>query len=102
MRVVFFGSSRLGARCCRLLVEERLAQVVGIFTTPREFHISYSETQVVNVLHEDFVTIGQAAGIPVVNTYNVREHEHELEQMLPELLLVIGWYHKIPHRARIL
>ena len=34
MRTVFFGASRLGHRCCRLLIEEGLAEVVGIVTAP--------------------------------------------------------------------
>ncbi len=64
MRIVFFGASALGYSCCEHLMDLG-HEVVGIFTMPQEFNISYSpEKRVKNVLHKammDFIPAKLAA-----------------------------------------
>jgi methionyl-tRNA formyltransferase len=101
MRIVFFGASELGYACCEELIQ-RGQNVVGIFTAPRQFAISYSpDKPVTNILHRDFHGLGEKYGIPIVI---VREkmslYKQELEFFKPDLILVIGWYHMIPKSMR--
>jgi len=103
MRTVFFGASRLGHRCCRLLIEEGLAEVVGIVTAPESFRISYTPAPVVNRLHQDFNDIGQVHGIPVLTMDGTMASCSDfLGALEPELFVAIGWYHMIPAALRSL
>jgi methionyl-tRNA formyltransferase len=103
VRIVFFGASALGYRCCEALIAQG-QDVVGLFTIPRDFAISYSPgAPVRNVLHQDFHTLGSTHDIPVV-TVEGRMHAFadQLAAMRPDLLLVVGWYYMIPAALRAL
>lgn len=104
MRIAFFGASALGLRCCEALVAsgERL---VGIFTLPETFSISWSHDRVRNVQHADFASIAQACSVPLVHvTAPMKHHEYSsiLRSWHPDLLVVAGWYHLIPRSLRAL
>jgi methionyl-tRNA formyltransferase len=101
MRIVFFGASALGYRCCERLITMR-QEVVGLFTIPRAFNISYSPgVPVENVLHRDFHALGAAHNIPVLSVEGrMADHEQELAALGPDLLVVVGWYYMIPRRMR--
>ena len=103
MRIVFFGASTLGYRCCRQLLEMG-QQVVGLFTIPRDFAISYSPgAPVRNVLHADFHALGETRGIPVVSVEGkMASYADQLAALKPDLLVVIGWYYMIPSTLRAL
>jgi methionyl-tRNA formyltransferase len=72
-------------------------QVVGIFTTPASFEISYS-TQPVNVAtHRSFDGLAQENNIPLLTvTEKLGSYADKLREMQPDLVLVSGWYHLIP------
>jgi methionyl-tRNA formyltransferase len=101
MRIVFFGASDLGYRCCERLLEQGHS-VVGIFTMPGEFRISYSPGEPVrNVLHRDFSELAARFGVPVVTVDGrMRDHTEALAALAPDLLVVIGWYYMIPAEMR--
>ncbi len=101
MRIVFFGASALGYRCCEELIAMG-QEVVGLFTIPREFPISYSPSAPVsNVLHRDFHALGAQHDIPVVSVSGkMGRYADALAAMRPDLLVVIGWYYMIPASLR--
>lgn len=103
MRIVFFGATALGYRCLEQILDMR-QDVVGIFTIPQDFRISYSPNAPVrNVLHRDFHTIGVAHNIPVISvTGQMAAFESQLAELRPDLLVVIGWYYMIPSSLRAL
>lgn len=101
MRTLFFGATDLGYQCCERLLE-RGEGIVGLFTIPREFRISYSpNTPVKNVLYRDFHGLGTRYDIPVVEVRGkMDEYLSQVEAFRPELILVIGWYYMIPRSMR--
>lgn len=101
MKLVFFGSSELGHQCCRMIIENRLADVVGIVTQPRSFNTSYADTKVTNVLYRNFHSLGEEFDIPVIEVIEtISKHKGQLAAMNPDFLLVIGWYFLIPQSIR--
>lgn len=101
MKIVFFGASELGYKCCRRIVENRLAEVTGIFTIPKEFKISYSEKPVTNVNYADFFSLGEEFSIPVVSvTEKMSAYTDDVKKFAPDLILVIGWYYIVPKSIR--
>ncbi|WLT31795.1 methionyl-tRNA formyltransferase [Geothrix sp. PMB-07] len=101
MRIAFFGASELGRRCCAHILDQGLGEIVGIFTLPAAFNISYSSKPVVNVLHADFHGLAAQHGIPVVEAaHGMRECQPHLTHMAPDLIICIGWYHMIPKSMR--
>lgn len=103
MRIVFFGATQLGYRCCEALLEMG-QQVVGLFTIPREFPISYSPTAPVsNVQFRDFHALGAQHDIPVISVSGKMGSYHDqLAALHPDLLVVVGWYYMIPASLRAL
>ena len=101
MRIVFFGASRLGYACCEHLISLG-HDIVGLFTVPRQFAISYSPgAPVTNVLHRDFHALGEQHGLPVITvTGKMSEYADALRAWSPDLLVAIGWYHMIPRALR--
>lgn len=101
MKIVFFGATELGYKCCRLIVEEKLADVCGIFTIPKEFNISYSDKPVFNVNFADFRDFEKEFGIPVKEiTGKMNSFTADVEAFAPDLILVIGWYYMVPKQIR--
>lgn len=101
MRVVFFGATELGYKCCRRIITNKLAEVVGIFTIPKEFNISYSDKPVNNVNFADFHSLGSEFNIPVTDvTGKMSEYTEAIKKLQPELIVVIGWYYMIPKQIR--
>ncbi len=101
MKLVFFGATELGYECCKRIIEKKLAEVTTIFTIPREFKISYSESKVHNVLFTDFHQLGQEFNIPVIEvTSKMGTYYDKIRETNPDFLLVIGWYYMIPKKIR--
>jgi methionyl-tRNA formyltransferase len=101
MRIVFFGASELGYDCCEALINAG-HEIVGIFTIPQEFKISYSKDKPVkNMLFKDFKALGEQWNIPVINVEGkMINYEIHLKALNPDFFLVIGWYYMIPKVLR--
>lgn len=103
MRVAFIGSSKFGWRCFETLAESDSVDLVGVITNPEQFSISYSDSQVTNVLHQDMASVAQEKKLPC---YVMQDNMHEpelletLKSWQPELIIVVGWYHMIPKPIR--
>ncbi len=104
MRTIFFGATDLGYRCCQRLLESGL-EIVGVFSIPREFRISYSKTPVRNVTYRDFEELAKRHQIPffqVEGKMSAPCHQRVVERLRPDFGLAIGWYHLIPAKLRAL
>jgi len=97
MKIVFFGASQLGYTCCEEIIKAGF-EVVGIFTIPQEFNISYSpDKPVKNYLHKDFYELGNTYNIPVFSVnQNIKSFEKDFTDLKPDFLLAIGWYYMVP------
>jgi methionyl-tRNA formyltransferase len=101
MKIVFFGATEQGYKCCRHIIEKNLAEVTGIFTIPREFKISYSKEPVKNVTYADFRLLGKEFNIPVIEvTDKMSNYKADLEKLSPEFIIALGWYYIIPKSMR--
>ena len=102
MRIVFMGASDLGWHCCRALLEMG-QDVVGIYSIPREFRISWSVTPVTNVRYRSFEDLASKYDIPLTyltGKLNTPEHRDALAKFRPDVLLAIGWYYMLPRPVR--
>lgn len=102
MRVVFMGASELGWECCRELCSLPV-EVVGIFSIPQQFRISWSPTPVNNVQFRSFEDLAATHGVPltyVTTKMSDPAYINELERLRPDLVLVIGWYYIVPRSLR--
>jgi len=103
MRVVFMGASELGWECCRALFEAG-QQVVGVFSIPREFRISWSPgAAVTNVRFKSFEGLAAAHSVPLVyvtKKMSDPEYAEEMRRLRPDLLIVVGWYYMLPRSLR--
>lgn len=102
MRIVFMGATELGFKCCRTLFE--IGQdVVGIFSIPKEFKISWAAAPVTNVLFKGFEELAEAHGVPlfyVTKRVTDTEYEENLRRLQPDILIVVGWYYMVPRSWR--
>ena len=102
MRIVFMGASELGWECCRTMLEAG-QQVVGMFSIPKEFRISWSARPVTNVRFKSFEDLAQRHGIPleyVTTKMSDPRYQDLLRCWRPDLLVVIGWYYMVPRCLR--
>jgi methionyl-tRNA formyltransferase len=78
--------------------------IVGIFTIPKEFRISWSpDKPVVNVRYKDFKRISEAYNTPVVEVtkkLSSAEYVEVLKEWKPDFILVAGWYYMVPRVIR--
>lgn len=101
MRTIFFGASQLGYTVCRTILENRLADVVAIFTIPKKFNISYAPAGVTNYLYADYHQLGAEYSVPVIEvTDKMKNYQSQVESYRPDFLLAIGWYYMIPKQMR--
>lgn len=102
MRIVFMGATELGWNSCRTLFDTG-QQVVGIFSIPQQFRISWSQTPVTNVQYKSFEDLAAAHSIPLVYVKGKmadREYADALRSMRPDIILVVGWYYILPRSLR--
>jgi len=103
MRIVFFGATELGYKCCKFLIDNKIGTIVGIFTSPYEFKISYSRTPVRNILFCDFKVIADKFKIPLIEVKDkMHLYYEQLRSLSPEFIVVAGWYYMIPKKMRCL
>lgn len=102
MRIVFMGATELGWNCCRTLFDIK-QQVVGIFSIPQQFRISWSQTPVNNVQYKSFEDLAAENSIPLIfvkGKMSEPEYADALRTMRPDIILVVGWYYILPRSLR--
>jgi methionyl-tRNA formyltransferase len=80
-------------------------ELAGIITTPAEIEISYSEEPLKIRTHARFDDLARRAQCPVACLSARPTAASYLEPLLewrPDLVLVLGWYYKVPRDARSL
>ena len=100
MKVLFFGASELGYDCCECLINNHI-EIAGIFTIPQDYSIKYKDEKerilLKNVTFKDFNELGIKYNIPVTTVEgNVAQYHDYIQNLKPDLILVIGWYYMIP------
>ena len=94
------GATELGWNCCRTLLEIG-QEVVGIFSIPQQFKISWSPTPVTNVQYRSFADLADAHSIPLIQvTKKMGEYREDLRELRPDIIIVVGWYYMLPRSLR--
>jgi len=102
MRIVFMGATELGWNCCRTL-QEIGQEVVGIFSIPQEFRISWSAQPVTNVQYKCFEDLAAAHSTPLIyvtGKMSDPEYGRALSELQPDVIIVVGWYYMLPASLR--
>jgi len=104
MRIVFMGATELGWNACRMLFDTG-QDVVGIFSIPQQFRISWSPTPVTNVQYKSFENLAVEHSIPLVYVEGKMSdpaYASALRSMRPDIIIVVGWYYILPRSLRAL
>lgn len=100
IKVVVFSSTAFGYRCLKeAILDMPRIQVVGILTTPPEITISRQDKSMAIRTHANFDDLGCDIVVMEneITAFSCLQH---LAHWHPDLLLVLGWYYKIPREVR--
>jgi|APSaa5957512622_1039677.scaffolds.fasta_scaffold04223_6 methionyl-tRNA formyltransferase len=100
MRIVFMGASDLGWECCQKLLD--IGQdIVGIYSIPQQFDISWANSTVKNVRFKSFDDLAKKHSIPITYvTQKMPKYKDSLVELAPDVIIAIGWYYMIPRSLR--
>jgi methionyl-tRNA formyltransferase len=102
MRIIFMGATELGWNCCRTLLDIG-QEVIGIFTIPEQFRISWSPTRVTNVQYKSFEDLAEERAVHLVyinGKMSDPEYANILRELRPDIIVVVGWYYMLPRSLR--
>jgi methionyl-tRNA formyltransferase len=102
MRMLFFGATDLGHQCCEDLLDIG-ENVVGIFSIPEQFRISYAARPVTNVTFRSFDDLARRARVPLITVDRAMSdpgYAQAVRELQPDFALVVGWYYLIPEALR--
>jgi methionyl-tRNA formyltransferase len=104
MRVVFFGATTFSYELAEHLLINGV-NIIHLFTIPQEFPISYSKTPVINTNFANIKSLGDKYDIPCIEVESVKgksinDQVEILEQLKPDIILVMGWYYMVPLKIR--
>ena len=96
------GATELGWQCCRLLLQMG-QNVVGIFSIPEQFQISWSASPLRNVRYRSFADLANTYHIEltyVTEKMSASRYYDVLKRLAPDIIIVVGWYYIIPRKLR--
>lgn len=104
MKVVFFGATKFSYELAEHLLINGV-NIIHFFTIPQEFPISYSKKNVVNTNFANIKSLGDKYNIPCIEVESVKGKSINdqigiLEQLKPDIILVMGWYYMVPQKIR--
>ena len=104
MRIIFFGCTKYSEDLLKGLLEKKL-DIVGVFSIPKEFNISYSEEKVKNTNYANLKPISDKECIPFYEVDSVKgkktsDYKKVIEDLKPDVILVLGWYFMVPKVIR--
>jgi len=100
----FFGCTNFSKELLLFLIENKFIPKV-IFSSPSEFYISYSDKKVKNYNHASLKEIANKYKIKYYEVDSVdgsktKDYEKIFKDYNFDLILVLGWYYKIPKSIR--
>tara|TARA_Y100001958_G_C21241023_1_gene568759 strand:+ start:2489 stop:3268 length:780 start_codon:yes stop_codon:yes gene_type:complete len=104
MRIVFFGCTKFSEYLLKNLLAKNHS-VVGVFSIPKEFNISYSNTKVKNSNYADLEILAKKNHIPhfevdSVSGKKISDYSPVIKKLKPDVILVLGWYYMVPKVIR--
>jgi len=104
MRIIFFGCTHYSKELLEHLLNNN-ANIVGVFSIPEEFSISYSEEKVKNTNYVDLKPVSNRHKIPFFEIDSVEgkkttSYTKIISDLKPDVILVLGWYYMVPKSIR--
>ena len=104
MRVIFFGCTKFSEKLLNHLLDNNV-NLVGIFSIPEYFNISYDKNKVKNSNYSDLSIIANKQKIPYYEIDSVLgkktlDFKVTIERLKPDVILVLGWYYMVPKSIR--
>jgi methionyl-tRNA formyltransferase len=105
MRIIFFGCTHYSRDLLESLLNNNNANIVGVFSIPEEFSISYSEEKVKNTNYASLKYISKEKNIPFFEVDSVEgkkttDYTNIISELKPDVILVLGWYYMVPKSIR--
>ena len=104
MRIVFFGCTKFSEDLLNSLIQKNHS-IVGVFSIPEEFNISYSDKKVKNTNFANIKLIAKENNIlhyevDSVSGKKISDYSLEIMKLKPDVILVLGWYYMVPKSIR--
>jgi methionyl-tRNA formyltransferase len=105
MKIIFLGATAFSSALLNHALKNGFP-IAAIFSIPRSFSISYSHEPVVNTNFVDLSPIAEAHGIPFhwinsgLKNGRLIDFKDKIKNLEPDLILVLGWYYKVPAAIR--
>jgi methionyl-tRNA formyltransferase len=104
MRIIFFGCTKFSEILLKNLLLENHS-IVGVFSIPEKFNISYSDAKVKNTNFADIKLIAKENNILHYEVDSVpgkktSDYSLEIMKLKPDVILVLGWYYMVPKSIR--
>jgi len=104
MKIVFLGATKFSFQILECLYKNGF-ETSAIFTIPQEFKISYSDKKVKNYNFFDLKAFAEKKGIKTYevdskNGQKLINYKSVIEEIQPDLILVMGWYYMVPKQIR--
>lgn len=104
MRVIFFGCTKFSEELLNHLLLNNV-NLVGIFSIPEYFSISYDKNKVRNSNYSNLSKIAKKRKIPYYEIDSVAgkktlDYKEVIENLKPDVILVLGWYYMVPKSIR--
>lgn len=104
MKIIFLGATKFSEAILLHLMENKIP-IGRIFSIPREFSISYSDSKVANYNFSDISAIADEHRIPCTLIDSkagstIGDYLDEIKNFGPDIILVMGWYYMVPKKVR--
>lgn len=104
MKIVFLGATQFSRELLLHLLSNDI-KPERLFTIPREFNISYSDTKVRNYNYANLPEIAAQYGIACYEVESttgkrINDYYDDLAALQPDVILVMGWYYMVPKKIR--
>ena len=101
---VFFGSTNYSKNLLLFLIKKKFIPK-AIFSSPKEYHISHSAEKVKNYNYANLQEIADEYKIPFyeidsIDGKRIKDYEPIIKKLELNLILVLGWYYKLPRSLR--
>lgn len=105
MRVIFLGCTKFSEEILKSVMAMEEIEIVAIFSIPKQFKISYADSDVVNKNYVDLSLYAKELEIPFIEINSVKgrtlnDHLELIESLKPDVTLVMGWYYMVGSKIR--
>ncbi len=104
MKIIFLGCTQYSEKMLTDLIDNGY-DILGIFSSPKSFNISYSKEKVTNTNYSDLSIIAKKNNIPFYivdgsKGKRLNDYYDIIFNLRPDIMLVLGWFYMVPKKIR--